>query len=540
MFSVQMDSTQDVSAHDQCTIVLRYVNDDKVHENLISVAKVEDSSGKSLHTLLGKSLTDAGISLKECVADSFDGAANMSGIYSGVQALMKKENPNHIHIWCYAHVLNLVIGDATSVCSPARSLFKLLSGLYTFFSESYKRMSVWDKKMDSKSGSSKLRKLKQVGQTRWSSKDRALRKLFGSFTDFSEEIFSDLLCILKQVSKSEDFKSTVRSKAKSLYNSLCSFETILAAFTFIRIFDITTPVSKYLQDSNIDILQAWRMTEDATKRIEEISNDFPIIHKTAIKFIENVNEKLSAEQIFISTSCPEKRTHNPLQKFQNQYHKEIFDAVIGSLKKRFASHGELYKQISSFDPRRFKEVKANPENIDLGLIARAIPDINIIELREELVAFASSYNYLKMGLFDKEIESENEIEFGIDSDEEECNESTASRTKKEICKDCVSCAFKILSEFNSCSATYENLYLAYKYLMTLCITQCSCERSFSKLKIVKSRLRNSLKQCNLESLLLIAIERKIAYNLKKDKESIIDCYAKTSKELSEYLLIENN
>ena len=75
------------------------------------------------------------------------------------------------------------------------------------------------------------------------------------------------------------------------------------------------------------------MIEDAIKRIEEISNDFPSIHKMAIKFVDNVNEKLSAEEMFISTTCPDKRTSNPLQKFQNKYHREIFDAVIGSMKK---------------------------------------------------------------------------------------------------------------------------------------------------------------------------------------------------------------
>ena len=97
-----------------------------------------------------------------------------------------------------------------------------------------------------------------------------------------------------------------------------------------------------------------------------------------------------------------------------------------------------------------------------------------------------------------------------------------------------------LSQLQSCSTAYENLYLAYKYLMTLSFTQCSCERSFSRLKLVKSRLRSTLKQCNLESLMLIAVEREISYKLKNDKENILDSYAKTSKELSEYLLIQNS
>ena len=45
----------------------------------------------------------------------------------------------HVHIWCYAHVLNLVI----KCCIPAVSFFKLLQNLATFVKASYKRMAVW-------------------------------------------------------------------------------------------------------------------------------------------------------------------------------------------------------------------------------------------------------------------------------------------------------------------------------------------------------------------------------------------------------------
>jgi hypothetical protein len=41
-----------------------------------------------------------------CIGDSFDGAANMSGVYNDLQALLKQVRPSHVHAWCYAHVLN--------------------------------------------------------------------------------------------------------------------------------------------------------------------------------------------------------------------------------------------------------------------------------------------------------------------------------------------------------------------------------------------------------------------------------------------------
>ena len=154
-------------------------------ERLVCLLNVDNSSGKCLHTLLRNSLAEIGLTLEQYIGDSFDGAANISGVYSGFQALMKAARPSHIHTWCYAHVLNLVISDASIVCVAAVSLFSLLTELSTFFNNSNKRMKVWEEHTQTKPGNKNRLRLEHIGQTRWSSRGRALRKLFGSYTDQS-------------------------------------------------------------------------------------------------------------------------------------------------------------------------------------------------------------------------------------------------------------------------------------------------------------------------------------------------------------------
>ena len=87
-----------------------------------------------------------------CIVDSFDGAANKSGVYNSLQALLKQVRPNHVHTWCYAHVVNLVIGDASTVSDQAVSLFALLNQKANLFKESYKNMNVWEKQMEDNTG----------------------------------------------------------------------------------------------------------------------------------------------------------------------------------------------------------------------------------------------------------------------------------------------------------------------------------------------------------------------------------------------------
>ena len=165
-FSVQIDSILDISAHDQCGIVLGYVVRDRAKERLVRQVNVDNSRGKCLHILLRNSLAEIGLTLEQCIGDSFDGAANMNSVYCGLRALMKAARSSHIHTWCYAYVLNLVINDASSVCVSAVSLFGLLTELCTFFNDSYKRMKVWEEHKRTKPENKKHLRLERIGQTR--------------------------------------------------------------------------------------------------------------------------------------------------------------------------------------------------------------------------------------------------------------------------------------------------------------------------------------------------------------------------------------
>ena len=106
MFSVELDTTQDIMTQDQCSIVLRYVYEGVVHERLLSLVKATSTTGEALFNLLNSTLQKHGLDIKNCVGDAFDGAANMSGAYNGVTAKISSVASLHVHTWCYSHCLN--------------------------------------------------------------------------------------------------------------------------------------------------------------------------------------------------------------------------------------------------------------------------------------------------------------------------------------------------------------------------------------------------------------------------------------------------
>jgi len=61
--------------------------------------------------------------------------------YNGFKAWMEKETSHQVHVWCYAHGLNLVMIDITKVNVLSVSLFGVLNSCAVFIRESYLRMA---------------------------------------------------------------------------------------------------------------------------------------------------------------------------------------------------------------------------------------------------------------------------------------------------------------------------------------------------------------------------------------------------------------
>ncbi|XP_022161623.1 uncharacterized protein LOC111027533 [Myzus persicae] len=157
MFSVQMDTTQDVSVQDQCSLIVRYVNSSGVHEKLLSVVTMTETKGKSFHEMLENKL--------------------------------------------------LILIDSTKSALPAVKLFSLLNEVAVFFKESYKRMNVWKNTV----GENIKKKLVSIGLTRWWSKEKSLQTIFGE-----DNLYVQLIISLDTIQSSPDFNPEIKAKARNL------------------------------------------------------------------------------------------------------------------------------------------------------------------------------------------------------------------------------------------------------------------------------------------------------------------------------------
>ena len=67
---------------------------------------------------------------------------------------------------------------------------------------------------------------------------------------------------------------------------------------------------------------------------------------------------------------------------------------------------------------------------------------------------------------------------------------------------------KLVDALHSCSAIeFPNLHVLLRVALTLPITSCECERSFSQLKLIKTSLRSTMTNNRLTGLFLMKINR---------------------------------
>ena len=105
MFAIIFDETTDISHIEQLSLILRYVLDDKVHEDFITFVDAYKSirpedvsnpyevklSGKALGHVVLDIITKLGLDLDKCVGIGTDGAAVMVSEYCGLVSEMQKK-----------------------------------------------------------------------------------------------------------------------------------------------------------------------------------------------------------------------------------------------------------------------------------------------------------------------------------------------------------------------------------------------------------------------------------------------------------------
>lgn len=135
-FAILADETKDISKTEQLSIMVRYYHNNTMNERFLGYEPCNELNAKALFNYIYKTLTDCGIDIKNCIAQTYDGASVMSGKQNGVRSIFQQHVPQALYTHCFNHRLNLVIVDVCKNIPEIEKFIALLQQLYNFVSRS--------------------------------------------------------------------------------------------------------------------------------------------------------------------------------------------------------------------------------------------------------------------------------------------------------------------------------------------------------------------------------------------------------------------
>uniref|UniRef100_A0A2S2PBA1 Zinc finger MYM-type protein 1 n=2 Tax=Schizaphis graminum TaxID=13262 RepID=A0A2S2PBA1_SCHGA len=559
IFSISIDSTFDTSRKEQVSFIIRYVcpNTGSIFERLLAIRESPNTCGIDLFSLFINVMKKYNIDwINDLVGQSYDGASNMRGMYNGLQALVKAKNKHATFVWCHAHRLNLVVKELVSSSVDSVNLFGNLETLYSFIWYAKKRVALYrqfQEKHNNNSEKHQLMALKRVCNTRWSSHSTSLDTVLKTYTP--------IIDTLKYIQKYEGMgDAKTGATASGLIDYLTSYRFLLTAFAFQKIFRILEPVNKLLQAKDLDLMAAVVLIENAKSKICMINCRDTDSFSDVVLAAEQFSETIDVE--FVALPTPRCRRvpkfsgelqrdepiTDPITKFKVECYYGALDIIQNELNNRFGNdEAELLKDLSLLSKKRILEVKNSPNSLpkDAFKIVCELYStfLQYDDLVNEYQQFCSNFLELEKSillpeyLHNNESESdESDYEDGFDSIFEIVEQDKIENQPVFVTRNLenVGSMGKLFKLFcvSQLKCVFPNLHTLLHIAVTLPVSSCSVERSFSKLKLVKTKLRTTMKEERLESLLKITCEQDCVPNV----ENVINNFANKSSELSKALL----
>lgn len=553
-FGLLMDGSQDITCQEQFSVVVRYVNDtDDIVERTVLFFNSSDTSGASLYAILHILLTQIGLSTSNIIGYSFDGAANMRSVLG---SHIKENNADSIYTWCLSHRFNLVLKAATGGLDQIKDVLQLAEESAKLFRGSYVRMDVWKGVVTKTPNISSKVRLKLIGTTRWSSKQEAITNIIKSETHLFVLIKSLLkICSLKNLEKAALVNAT------HIANSWLKYENIVYTFVLHEVYSLTVHVTKSLQKYGLNVLDAVKSIRALKESLDGGKKMINTYIEEAEKFMKNTNSLLANDEEMTGLGCEccihfppadeKQKTNDEIAKDFLKFIEIVENEINSRILLPFDEPGSILNEMRFLDPRVAEKLFSSDfESVTLRKLCTVNNITNESAAINELKNFSSNYlQYVDRPKFvailnnNNFLNSENESN---DYDEEFTNfvfddESDIQETEADIrnvefqplnkkkCF-CLECMMKYINQDGERKKEYGNINKIFKFIAILPSTQVKCERDFSKMKLMKNRLRSSLCDKSLENLMIISAEAKMFENI--DLNEIINEIIATSTRIA--------
>lgn len=483
--SVMADETTDVSSTEQLALCIRYLKTTEtlakeIVEVFVGFVKLPNTKAKTIADAILVELKRLGIDTSRLVGQGYDGASNMAGSKGGVQKLMSDELPNCKYFThCRSHCLNLAVVASCKDVPDVRNFMDKFGSVTWFFNGSAKRKELLRDQFGNQKTSELLadiddsdldvvdeggliskslmrHSLPTLSDTRWLSRVDSVSTLLGNY----ESVYKAMVNVRDQSTGSSS------SDAQSYINTMEQFQFIVSAVVCQHVLAFIRPLSVLLQGHDKDILSAYNDCQELILVLKEQRNDgtFSKLFSRAVaiaKFLDVEPTKpracsLSLHRFSLDPSCSAETY------FRVSLYYAFVDHAVSYLSIRFPESSESIYMVSQLLP--------------------PLASMQIDSLGSRLIKEFGEYLPMPDSL-----------------QQELIRWCTRSFEKP----------YSLISIINQTNALlYPNISSILYLLAALPVGSCSCERSFSALRRLKTWQRSSMSEERLSCLALLNILQK--------------------------------
>lgn len=481
-FSVIVDCTPDISHTEQMSIIIKCLVLDKAtgnysqEEYFLAFVAIQERTGRGILRYILEEFSKYQLDIHNCRGQGYDNGSNMKGKHIGVQKLMLQEEPRAFFTPCSSHNLNLMVQEAAAASGDNFDFFSKVQEIYNFFSASTKR---WDMLIARVPRFT----VKNISTTRWASRIDAIKPLRYNL----QQIYEALVDIMDD--DTNKFDPASKHLARCVADSW-NFKFICGVVMWHEILHQVNLVSKLSQEENVDLSAMLKLIANVKQFVQQQRDsgwdNIKLVAKSIAESIDldgdfPANRRIRRRPRLNDYEGLDESIQDPEQNFVVNSFYFTCDQVINSMDERFkqiTEHEMLFGFLYTFEGLSDDDLQSRSEQLQKALSANAIdpPDLDGHELFMEL-------RMLKSML---------------------ANEAEPIKTP-----------IKILNYITSTGLAnvMPNIVIALRILLTLPMTVASAERSFSKLKLIKTYLRNRMSQERLVDLSIISIEHELAEKL---------------------------
>jgi hypothetical protein len=172
-------------------------------------------------------------------AQTYDGAANMQGVYKGCQSLLVQEQPLALPFHCSAHCINLVMVNSVDADPLLRDAIQNAHELGKLYKRSGKFQKQFKEIASEHNLSPNFTVIRPLCPTRWLCRGKAIDSVLRQYDAVLESLSS----------MSTGGNSDVASKARGLHASFLHASTLLALKIVYEIISLLEELNKTLQSS---------------------------------------------------------------------------------------------------------------------------------------------------------------------------------------------------------------------------------------------------------------------------------------------------